>query len=109
MIILITTSSILFFSLTAFILRKYLNLKICPLCVGVSLTWLWMLIGIWFGILSVEKYQLITAVLMGGSIIGIVNKLGEKKKMFIGSRNVGVESVSEKNVEKLKDQMENCC
>ena len=110
MIILITIISILFFSLTAFVLRKYLNLKICPLCAGVSLSWLWMLLGIWFGLLPIEKYQLMTAMLMGGSIIGIVNKL-EEKKVFLKLRSGKKQNTPEENkkVGELKDRLDNCC
>jgi len=106
MVILITIVSILFFSLSAFTTRKYLGLKICPICAGVSLTWLWMFLGMWYGLISIEKYQLITAVLMGGSIIGITNKLQENKEKFF--RFVNNKEQGE-NVEKLKDKLKNCC
>ena len=67
--------SILLIVSVIWFVNKKLSIKICPICAGVSLTWLWMLLGMGYGLLSVEKYQLVTAVLIGGSVVAISNKL----------------------------------
>ncbi|MEK7190231.1 MAG: hypothetical protein AAB661_00500, partial [Patescibacteria group bacterium] len=77
-----------------------LPFQICPICAGVSLTWLWMLFGMGLGFLSVEKYQMVIAILMGGSVIGIVNKLEEKWKIFSKSRNTN---------KALQNKLKDCC
>lgn len=88
--------------------NKILPLKICPICAGVSLTWLWMLFGMSYGFLSVEKYQIVTAILMGGSVVGITNKLEEKYKIFkLKKSKIRVESGGK--IEKIKDRLEDCC
>ena len=83
-------------------------MKICPVCAGVLLTWLWMLLGMGYGFLSVEKYQIITAILMGGSVVGITNKLEEKYKIFKLEKSK-IRSENGEKEEKIKNQMENCC
>ncbi|OGI66227.1 hypothetical protein A3A95_02190 [Candidatus Nomurabacteria bacterium RIFCSPLOWO2_01_FULL_39_18] len=98
--------SILLIVSVIWFVNKKLSIKICPICAGVSLTWLWMLLGMGYGLLSVEKYQLVTAVLMGGSVVGITNKLEEKYKILkrrkIVNRNNG-------KAEILKEQLDDCC
>lgn len=74
----ITIISILVITSLVWLLNKISPFKVCPICVGVSLTWLWMLVGILFGWLSVISYQLLVAVLMGSSVAGIAYQ-GEKK------------------------------
>lgn len=98
--------SVLILASIIWVLNKILPIKICPICAGVSLTWLWMLLGMGYGLLSVEKYQFIAAILMGGSVIGIVNKLeekwrGYKKNKLLNSKNLTQQELEEK----LKD----CC
>ncbi len=77
MAILIALLSIIVFALGAYLLGK-LNVKICPICAGVSGTWLWMLAGVWSGRLMAAEYQLIAAMLMGGSAVGIAYQLEKK-------------------------------
>ena len=83
-------------------LNKKLPVQICPVCAGVSLTWLWLFFGMWFGLLPVSGYEFITAILMGTTIGGIVTEL---KKMFskIRSRR------KNERVESLEDKLKNCC
>lgn len=100
----ITLTSILILTLAAWIIRRNFNWKVCPICVGVFLTWAWMLSAIFFGILSIEKYEIIIAILMGASIGGIVTKLEKIFQKWKGSKK----SESEK-VDALKNKMENCC
>jgi len=75
MIIAITIASIVVITISAWIIRKIIKRNICPICVGVSLTWLWTLIGQWSGELSAADYQLPTAILMGGTVVGAMAKL----------------------------------
>jgi|SRR3989338_4466661 len=61
------------FVITALIwgLNKILPFKICPICAGVAGTWLWIVVGIYVGLLETENWRLIAAIAMGGSIVGI--------------------------------------
>ena len=68
-----------------------------------------MFLGMGYGLLSVEKYQLIIAILMGGSVIGIVNKFEERWKKFSRSSETSLKKENSKKNETLKDQMKDCC
>jgi len=96
--------SILFLTLAVWVINKKSPVQVCPPCAGVTLTWLWMLLGMWFGLLSVSRYELLTAVLMGASIGGIVTEL---KKMFAKLK----EKMERENkrVESLEDKLKDCC
>ena len=100
--------SILILTSAIWVLNKKLPIKICPVCAGVSLTWLWMLLGMGYGLLSIEKYQFITAILMGGSVVGITNKLEEKYKTFKKQKTL-VEIRNNGQAEVLKEQLDDCC
>lgn len=96
--------SILILTLLVWALNKILPIKICPICVGVSLTWMWMLFGMWLGLLDVSRYELLVAILMGASIGGIVTEL---KKIFPKIRNSG--KLAEKESESPEDKLKDCC
>lgn len=96
--------SILILTFFVWALNKVLPIKICPICAGVMLTWLWMFWGIWFGLLSVARYEFIIAILMGASIGGIVTEL---KKLFLKLR--GNNSVKDNKIELLENKLKNCC
>ena len=96
--------SILFWTLTVWVINKKLPIQICSICAGVTLTWLSLLLGMWFGLLSVSKYEFITAILMGASIGGIVTEL---KKMLLKFRNRS--ESKNKKVEPLEDKLKDCC
>ena len=49
--------------------------SICILCAGVSGAWLLLSAGMAWGDLDVSVFMLPTALLMGGSVIGIANKI----------------------------------
>ena len=100
--------SIFVLTLFAWLLNKVLPIKICPICAGVSLTWLWMLLGMGYGFLSVEKYQIVIAILMGGSVVGITNKLEEKYKFFKFNKSK-IKGENSEEIKKIKKQMEDCC
>lgn len=63
------------------------KLEICPLCVGVSVTWLLILIGIVKGFLPPTEWRLAAAALMGGSVSGIAHQ-GEKKFQWAKRRGL---------------------
>lgn len=91
MLIAITTISI--FAITGFVwlVNRILPLKICPICAGVSGTWLWLLAAKFLGY---EIDLLIPAILMGGSVVGIANRLPlPSKTLFISVGFVAVYSV----------------
>ena len=96
--------SILFLTLIVWAINKKLPMQVCSICAGVTLTWLWMLLGMWFGFLSVPRYEILTAILMGASIGGIVTEL---KKLFLKLRNRS--GVKSKEVESSEDKLKNCC
>ncbi len=79
-IILLMVASIL--ALTAVMVginaTRVLPWGICPICAGVSGTWLWMLLGMFTGKLPITNYQLPVAILMGGSIVGIAYQLEDR-------------------------------
>lgn len=61
-------------------LNHLLKIEFCPICIGVSGTWIFLTIGIMSGILS-ESYKLPILMLMGGTVVGIAFQ-GEKKFSF---------------------------
>ena len=73
--LIIVIISIIGITFAAWLLRKYLKFKICPICAGVALTWLWLLMGIISNQLPAASYQLLIAVLMGGTVVGAMFKL----------------------------------
>lgn len=70
--ILTTTLSILVISGMGWAIRKMLRAPVCPICLGVAGTWLWMVIGRSLG-LEVDTAMLAT--LLGGSVVGIAYQL----------------------------------
>ncbi|MDP2668558.1 MAG: hypothetical protein Q8P07_01870 [bacterium] len=78
MAILIALISIFALAGIVFLLNKISGCRICPICAGVAGTWFWVLSGIWSGALSAEDYLLITAILIGGSVVGIAYQLEKK-------------------------------
>jgi len=66
--ILTTTLSILAISGLAWAARKWLRVPVCPICLGVGGTWLWMLIGRSLGY-AVDAAML--SILLGGSVVGV--------------------------------------
>ena len=77
MIITVITS-IFLISSGIWVIRKIRpSFKVCPICVGVSGTWLWMLIANYFGY---AMDVIIISMLMGGSVVGIAYQLEKKIK-----------------------------
>jgi len=73
-VILITTLSILAITGVAWLVSKILpfSFSICPICVGVAGTWLWMLAGRLAGF-RIDAPMF--AILLGGSVVGIGDQL----------------------------------
>ena len=77
MTIAVVTASIFAVAGIAWLANKLLPFRICPICAGVAGAWLWMLTGIYSGLLITENWQLITAILMGGSVVGIAYQIAK--------------------------------
>ncbi len=75
MTIIIATVSILAIAGIALAANKILKVKICPICAGVSGTWIWMLLVNFF-ISPIDL--LVPAMLMGGTVVGLAYQ-GEKR------------------------------
>jgi len=72
MLITITVISILAVTALAYFAKRILPLKVCPICAGVFITWVWLLGAHFLG------YQIdltVPSLLMGGSVIGIAYQL----------------------------------
>ena len=69
-------STILFIAITVIIwlLNKVLPFEVCPICAGISGSWLLLSAGIVFGLLEAGSWQLAVALAMGGSVVGIAYK-----------------------------------
>ncbi len=75
---LIVIGSILAMTVLAAVIRRIFKINICPICAGVSLTWAWLLFGIYSNLLLTTHYLLLTSILMGGSVVGIAYQLVKK-------------------------------
>ena len=62
--------------------------RICPICAGVSATWLWVIAGVYLGLLKDANWPMAAAVLMGGSVVGIAYQA--ERKLFTGLNEGGV-------------------
>lgn len=78
MAIFIASFSILGITIFIRFLNKAPLFKVCPLCAGVSATWFWIAAGMTAGWLAVEDWQLIAAMLMGGTVVGVAYQ-GERR------------------------------
>ena len=58
--------------------NKILPFRVCPACAGVSLAWFLISFAVWLGWLPFSEYQLVIAILMGGTTVGIASQ-AEKK------------------------------
>ncbi|MDP1719094.1 MAG: hypothetical protein Q8L24_01575 [bacterium] len=55
--------------------NKILPFQICPICAGVSGTWLWLLIAYFIGI---PIDPVLPAMLMGGSVVGVMYQIEKR-------------------------------
>lgn len=106
--IIIALTSILAITVFVWLINRILSFKVCPICAGVSGTWLWILGGLYLGFLKAEDWQLIASMAMGGSIVGIAYQLEKKilnnrllliwKTLFIPAGFTAVYSILEKKL-----------
>ncbi len=71
-IVLVTALSILALAGLAWAAAKALRLAVCPVCIGVAGTWLWMLAARFAG-MAIDTAML--AILLGGSVVGAAYQL----------------------------------
>ncbi len=57
--------------------KKLLPFQVCAICAGCAGTWIWLLAGVFAGLLSFPAYMQVIGILMGGSVVGIAYQ-GEK-------------------------------
>ena len=75
MLIILTIISIIAITVLVWLANRILPFQICPICAGVSLTWIGLLVAHFLG------YQIdliVPALLMGGSVVGIAYQLEKK-------------------------------
>lgn len=108
MIILITILSIYIFIGLAYFIRRVFSINICSTCVGVSATWIWMLIGIILNIIP-DSFILPMEVLIVLSVLGISNKLYNKQYKFWQMPEYSSHSPGSNHAEELKEKLKNCC
>lgn len=71
-----------FFAFTKkFWVKVFLGINVCPVCMAVGSTWLWMLIARWVGVLDIDNF--VIAILLGSTVIGMMWKL----EVYYKSRN----------------------
>jgi|SRR3989344_5379145 len=72
MLIAVTATSILGLTVLVWLVNRRLPFPVCPICAGVSGTWIWLVAAHFSG------YQInlaIPALLMGGTVVGAMSKL----------------------------------
>lgn len=74
-VIVVTATSILVLTGLAWLAGKALRLALCPVCIGVAGTWLWMLAARLAGY-AIDIPML--AVLVGGSVAGVAQQLEKR-------------------------------
>lgn len=75
MLITITVISILVVTTLAWLANKVLPFQVCPVCAGTFLTWVWLVSAHFLGY---EINLVIPALLMGGTVVGVMYKLEKK-------------------------------
>lgn len=75
MMLTIATISILVLTGLVWVASKILPFRLCPICAGVSGTWLWLLGAKAWGY---EVDLLVPGILMGGSVVGIAYQLEKR-------------------------------
>src|SRR3989344_7525178 len=84
MTIALTVASILGITALAHFAKRILPFKVCPICAGVFLTWVWLL-GAHF--LGYRIDLIVPALLMGGAVVGIAYSL-EKRSLNISAERL---------------------
>ena len=76
--LLVSSTLIIGFAVLTYFFNKITHWKICFVCAGVSLTWLTLSFLILSGLVPAADYLMLAALLLGGTVVGIVYQ-GEKK------------------------------
>lgn len=84
--ILIVIGSVIVIAASAATLKRLFGWMICPLCAGVAGTWVWILAGMYGALLPREEWQLLSAILMGGSTVGIIYQLERRRGEPLSAR-----------------------
>ncbi|MDO8574921.1 MAG: hypothetical protein Q7R61_01460 [bacterium] len=82
MSIIFTLTFALTLTIAIHFLNKILPFRVCPACVGVSMTWFLISFAVWLGWLNFLEYQLAIAILMGGTAVGIASQAEKKFPKF---------------------------
>ena len=69
--LLIVITSMLAITGIVWLLNKILPFKVCPICAGISGTWLVLTAGILFDRILIDDFGLLIVLLMGGTVVGI--------------------------------------
>lgn len=83
--LLITIVSILTLTGVMYLANRVLGFRICPICAGVSGTWIWIIFGMFADILPASSFNLIAALLMGGSVVGIAYQMEKLRPLHDAS------------------------
>ncbi len=73
--LIITIISILAISGVAWLASRILPIQVCPVCAGVFLTWVWLVVAHTIGY---QVNLVIPALLMGGTVVGVAHQLEKK-------------------------------
>lgn len=60
------------------LITKTTQIKICPICAGVTLTWLWLLIAAFLDKVVFADYKVTITILMGGTVVGLMSQFEKK-------------------------------
>jgi len=66
----------------ASLLGRVLPFRICPVCVGVSGSWILLSLGVLTGYLLFAEYQTVVALLMGGTVVGLAYQGRRESPLF---------------------------
>ena len=83
--ILIVLLSIYIITSIVWAVRWGMKLNICPICAGISLTWIGIVGALYFGLLPIEPWRLVAGILAGGSVVGFayqIEKILSKTLVF---------------------------
>lgn len=80
--IIFTLTFALTLTIAVYFLNKVLPFRVCPACAGVSTAWFLISFAIWLGWLNFLQYQLVIAILMGGTAVGLASQAEKKFPKF---------------------------
>ncbi len=79
-------TSIILITFGAWLMGRMGWAKICPICAGVLITWVWILVGIYAGILEGDNWLRLVTMAMGGSVVGFAYFM---EKRMLARRSIG--------------------